>query len=59
MTETVILPQLPEPDPPDADPAIAAWTEFDRFADLENEAISRIAVSVVFDAIEKTAWIEA
>lgn len=59
MTEIVSLHLPIEPESADANPAIAALVEFDRFEDLEKEAISRIAVSIVFGAIEESAWIEA
>jgi hypothetical protein len=60
MTEIpVILPDESSPDRHFSDPVLDAIDRFERFADLENEAIRRIAVRVVFAAIADSAWTEA
>jgi hypothetical protein len=57
--EDPIILGAPRPIPPLADPVLDAIAEFHRLAQLEDEAFCRIAVSVVFEAIPKSAWMKA
>lgn len=59
QSEAPLILNFPSAIPPISDPVVDAILDFERFEELEDEAFSRIAVSVVFDAIPKSRWMRA